>query len=517
MCTISKKLICLFMLLTISSVSWAFPSVQKINDSVVDSEALTMNGGPYGNEINGLSFQQDAVISHKGYQYVGYYNSARHVCLSRRQLPNGLWQRIEFADYYFASDDAHNTISVGICPNDGTIHIAFDHHVHPLHYRVSQVGVANNPGDVTWDASLFSPIRDYLETGKNVTSLTYPAFFKTPSGDMQMVYRYASSGNGDWILVDYSGTTSKWGNTRKFISHSGTFTDEYNTSTSRCAYPNPYMYGPNGNLHVTWVWREQTQGANHDIMYSCSPDGGTTWLNDKNSDLRLIVNDATAPQTLLRMKKTSADPNVIGMATGDSQTEKLIRVDSPGVTVVNIPRKYGIMNTQAQAVDPQGRIHVAGWHCSDDSYDYAKKQGYDPHLYTWGHPYARRYHHYWRDLNGLWQHHEMKWVAGNRPKLFIKPNGDAFLIYNASRNPENMSSGGLHFSDGDLVIAAATSQSRWTDWKIIHTEPGLFYNEMLADPVRFEQDQILSIMVQESSTVSRQPTKLRILDFSLSK
>jgi BNR repeat-containing family member len=70
---------------------------------------------------------------------------------------------IRFNDYNFKSNDAHNIISIGICPQDGTIHLAFDHHGHSLHYRVSQKGVATDPEKVKWNAVLFSPINSELE------------------------------------------------------------------------------------------------------------------------------------------------------------------------------------------------------------------------------------------------------------------------------------------------------------------------------------------------------------------
>jgi len=126
--------------------------------------------------------------------------------------------------------------------------------------------------------------------------------------------------------------------------------------------------------------------------------------------------------------------SVVGRATGDSATEKLITLDSPGVKVVDIGRYYGLMNDQAQAVDSQGRVHLVMWHCSDDSYAYTASQGYTS-TGTWEHAIARRYNHYWRDTSGQWHHYEMPWIAGSRPKLFIRQNGDAFLIYQSVRNP----------------------------------------------------------------------------------
>ncbi|WP_100612800.1 BNR-4 repeat-containing protein [Confluentibacter lentus] len=82
---------------------------------------------------------------------------------SRRKLPLGAWETIEFLDYDFQSDDLHNVVSMGICLNDGTIHLAFDHHVHPLHSRVSKKDLATNPESEAWSTASFGPIIDELE------------------------------------------------------------------------------------------------------------------------------------------------------------------------------------------------------------------------------------------------------------------------------------------------------------------------------------------------------------------
>ena len=151
-------------------------------------------------------------------------------------------------------------------------------------------------------------------------------------------------------------------------------------SESRCSYPNGYDYGPRGNLHATWVWRESSQGSNHDLMYAYSQDRGKTWCNNRGEAL----------------------PGPPG-------------VGSPAVKVADISRAHGLMNTHGQAVDSQGRIHAVMWHCTDQSLEAA---GSKPGQQRWGPPEARRYHHYWRDGGAVWHHTELPMVAGNRPKVF---------------------------------------------------------------------------------------------------
>ena len=463
LCLLQAMLLC-----GLSPDSRAELAVTKVGDSVVDAKALTVRGH-YGPLMNGLSFQQDAVVTHANHQYVAYYDAQRRVCIARRKLPAGDWKVIRLGDYAFRSVDAHNTISMGICPKDGTIHLSFDHHGHTLHYRVSRKNAATRPETVTWTASLFGPVISQLEKGKRVTRVTYPRFWQTPEGTLQFCYRIGGSGNGDRVLVDYEPKTGAWENTRRIDSGAGGFQDALGKSSSRCSYPNGYDYGPRGRLHVTWVWRERSQGSNHDIMYAYSEDRGKTWRGNTGE--------------------------IVG---------KIVNINSPGITVVKIPRGRGLMNTQAQAVDAQGRIHVVMWHCTEQT----------PKAATWGSPDARRHHHYWRDPSGVWHHAELPGRPGSRPKLFMDAESNAYLIYNARRAPDDRAKLVLP-PRGDLTIAAATATSQWKDWKIIHVEKGPFLNEMLGDRVRWKSQGVLSVMVQESAAKPGEPTRLRIIEFSL--
>jgi hypothetical protein len=458
---VKRALLPLLLSLILSACAGTDIKITKTGDRVVDPMALTLDGSRWGMAINGKSFQQDALITHMGYQYLTYYDAQRNVCLSRRKLPAEPWETIRFTDYLFQGNDAHNTISIGICPNDGTIHLAFDHHGHPLHYRVSHEGVATTPGSQTWDTSLFSPVLGELEQGKPI-KITYPRFFQVPDGELQFCYRRGGSGGGDRMLVDYNSGEGKWENTRQIDSGEGLFEDDMGESSSRCSYPNGYTYGSNGKLHATWVWRETPSDPNHDLIYVYSEDKGRTWLNNEGHE-------------------TNGPPGI----------------KSPGIVVIDIPRSLGLMNTHGQAVDSKGRIHAVMWHCTEET---LRAEGSKPGEHRWGLDSAHRYHHYWRDEEGSWQHRELPWVSGSRPKLFIDERDNTYLLYE---------------KEGNLEIASASSKAGYSDWRVVYVEQGPFVNEMLGDPQRWTQEGILSVMVQDSPENPSEPTPLRILDFQI--
>ena len=71
------------------------------------------------------------------------------------------------------------------------------------------------------------------------------------------------------------------------VTGEGTF----DTSTSRCAYPNSVRYGPGARLHLSWCWRENPPDepldlrTNHDLCYAYSDDFGRTWKNNLGAEI----------------------------------------------------------------------------------------------------------------------------------------------------------------------------------------------------------------------------------------
>lgn len=473
-------------LMIIVQSAWAsLADVSKVKSFLVDASALTVTGD-YGAAINGQAFQEEMIWSHNGWQYIGYYNAARHVCLTRRKLPAGDFERIEFADYDFKSNDAHNTISLGICANDGTVHLAWDHHAESLHYRVSQPGVANHPEKIKWSAELFAPVRGWLMTNQPVDKVTYPTFFATPDGELQMSFRIGRSGAGDWMLADYRAAGHAWENLRQIDSGRGDFVFNGTTNSHRSSYPNRYQYGSDGKLQLTWVWRESALGANHDLNYAASADGGFTWQNNSG-----------------QLVATSASP---------AKASSTMSIATTGLVVELISPANALMNTQAQAIDSQGRVHVVMWHCNGETLTGASSAGVVTDK-NWGAPEARRYHHYWRESDGVWRHFEIPGEVGTRPQLLMDKNDDALLIFTRRESGAHWGKG-IYFEKGHLIILKATAKSGWHDWREVAQVAGSFLGEAQVDAYRFKKDGVLSVAMQDSPVKPGAASALKVWDFS---
>jgi hypothetical protein len=345
-----------------------------------------------------------------------------------------------------------------------------------MNYRLSRKGVTTNPDKVEWASYLFTEVSDSLTSEKPLQTVTYPRFIHKPDGGLQFCYRAGGSGNGSRTLVDYNPITGTWENSRKIDTGEGYYKDYLGESTARSSYPNGYTYGPKGVLHTTWVWRESTQGANHDLMYAFSNDYGKTWVNNFND-------------------------SILGTIT----------IHSPGTKVVDISRKYALMNTHGQAIDNKGRIQRVLWHTAIAQNPDLANPAYAP----WAEPIDRYYYHYWRNEFGKWIHNRIPGRVGNRPKLLLDKKNNVYLIYGENIEPQEWEQS-LYFKNAKLVIMGASSSANWRDWKLIHVEEGPFLNEMLFDFERWTRDGILSIIVQETAVNTNKST-LRVIDFRTRK
>ena len=410
-----------------------------------DGEVLLTNAGltivSYGGYLNGESFQQDGIVSYNGYQYAAFWNTSRHVVLARKALPSGTWSTLEFTDYSLSADDAHNTISLGICPKDGTLHLSFDHHSNNLHYRKSVAGLLANPSTLAWAAASFSAVSSSLVGSTTVALVTYPRFVTEPDGNkMLFEARIGTSGSGDEYLWEYDAATHAWTSLGMYIS---------GTIDSINAYPHGLSYTRGGSrLHMSWCWRETPDAStNHDLLYIYSDDHGRTWKNN--------VGAAVA-------------------STGSSFVSK----NSSGIKVWTINQNRGLINQEHMAVDAAGIVHVLLSHmpdsqADDSSFDSARNKS--------------QFFDYWRAASGTWTRTAMGLpvVASFRGKLAISSSNNVYAVL------------------PDLRIAAASAASGFATWVVLNiADSGRFFSDPLIDTARLAAEDKLTISYPQKSSSS---------------
>lgn len=223
------------------------------------------------NSVNANILRHNSLVSHEGFQYVGYYDGDGHVVLAKRALGSAKWE-IRRTDLTGNARDAHNTINLMI-DGAGYLHLSWDHHVHPLRYCRSVA-----PGSLELTDKL--PM-----TGEKESRVTYPEFYRLPDGDLLFFYRDGASGRGDVMINHYCVRSKRW--TRRqdaFIDGEGL----------RNAY---WQVGIDARsvIHLSWVWRDTGNVAtNHDMAYAKSEDGGKTWLKTNGERYELPITAANA-------------------------------------------------------------------------------------------------------------------------------------------------------------------------------------------------------------------------------
>ena len=440
---------------------------------------------PYGRSINGVSFQTDNIVTVDGYQYATWYRASgwnqEDLMLARRDLAGTTWEVFDTGKELNNGDnnwDAHCVSSIGIS-GDGRVHVAWDMHNNTLRYMNTATGVTSPGG--TWDASILNAERSSLNIGGTTfPDVTYPRYITKPSGDMILTFRIGSSGNGNMYFATYDAGTGLWDTPHQIINGTNSiwYHDPVNWSDNRNAYLNGLSVGPDGNLHVTWTWREEaTGGSNHDICYAYSDDGGDTWRN----------NDGT----------------VVGTVGSP------IDLNSPDITVVSMDRTNTLMNQQTQAVDGDGRVHTIMWHADDAHANSVSGFTAAPAAYF----------HYFRDpTTGVWTRRELPTdhPVGSRPDMAYDQDGNVYVAYLSPGAGDGV--GVLdYYTDGDLIIAGATKAANYTDWSILVDDTRDFASEPFIDQNRLLEDGILSVFVQENddANTGRTGTPLHVLEYQI--
>lgn len=218
--------------------------VEMVDEGRVAEDGLWLTRRQFGYRI---SPHGDCIKIHKGYIFVTWYQGGldvRNVWLSRKKIGGDTWKHIRFPHRHvmFRKDknlpeekrkgDSHNTIAVGICPKDDTVHLLYDLHAYTpsdfkndyFNYNISKKGAAVVP-DKEWKADLFFPKQNFLnkeiEKKKKDTYFraTYPGFFTTQEGDLVVKWRVGGHTNASMRLTKYNGEA--WGPTKIWNQCSG--------------------------------------------------------------------------------------------------------------------------------------------------------------------------------------------------------------------------------------------------------------------------------------------------------
>jgi hypothetical protein len=194
---------------------------------------------------------QFALLTHAPFQFVAFYDDQRRLTVAQRKLDERKWTFNILPDT--TGWDSHNYLVLA-ADDDGYLHLSGDMHAVPLKYfRTAK----------SWDASTFQPVEGM--TGSNELSCTYPEFFRGAKDELVFTYRDGRSGNGNQIFNAYDPKTKTWARLLDKPLTDG--------EGRRNAYFVGPVKGPDGWLHLAWVWRESPDASsNHHLSYARSRD-----------------------------------------------------------------------------------------------------------------------------------------------------------------------------------------------------------------------------------------------------
>ncbi len=233
--------------------------------------SIVADGGWANNSVNTVVFRKNSLVSFQDTQYASFYDASQYVVLAKRKLGSKVWQTVR-TPYKGDATDAHKCICIMV---DGAnyLHVTWGHHNQPLNYCRSVA-----PGSLQLTAKL-----SMINTKES--RVTYPEFFRLPSGDLLFFYRDGESGNGNIVLNRYSIKAKQWTRVQdNLIDGEGQRNAYWQITTDT-----------QGTLHISWVWRETPDVAsNHDMCYACSKDGGLTWQRSTGEKYKLPITAANA-------------------------------------------------------------------------------------------------------------------------------------------------------------------------------------------------------------------------------
>ncbi len=318
-------LLCFMLVISLSALAQVKLETEiKITDEVMYFDGKRVSTSTTTNSTTGydyvygpaLSPHGDCIKSYGGFVFMTWYRGGkedRHVMLSRYNKATGVLKTIEFPHQHTGFKgrwwigETHNTIAIGICPKDETIHMVYDMHRNGtiasladdyLRYSYSIANAATVPDeDFTIDLFVQSPNDNYkhlsfpgINDDNTTKLLTYPAFMTNDEGDLFMKNRFGFDRNSKLLFAKYDG--KDWeGYTDFNRSNATSFGNAYNWG----------IYGDikylNGKIRIGFHQRANIRDDRYLYQngfyyaYSDDPNGLTQWKNHKGEPFaRPLVN-----------------------------------------------------------------------------------------------------------------------------------------------------------------------------------------------------------------------------------
>ncbi len=201
---------------------------------------------------SGVGVLFDAVYDDH-FLYLGYFNAERNFAVAAYDRQTHVWQRVALADK-FGGWDNHNAIALAL-DHAGNLHLAGDMHATPMVYAHTV-----QPGHLDGLTLTNRMI------GSAEERTTYPTWIDLPDGRLAFMYRSGVSGAGSDLVNVFDG--SRW----QRLAAGALFAVPAG-SASASAYPTDPVRGPDGYIHVAWVWRRTADAStSFQVAYARSRD-----------------------------------------------------------------------------------------------------------------------------------------------------------------------------------------------------------------------------------------------------
>jgi hypothetical protein len=394
--------------------------------------AIELGNAWSANTVNTAIFRHHGVLTRGRYQFCAFHMDGRRLRLARRDLESGELSRHDLDGEYRLAD-AHNSISLGI-DREGVLHLAYDHHASRLRYRRAKRPLC---------------VQDWGEetpmSGQHEETVTYPAFLVSSGGPLLMLYRDGHADRGTALLKEYSESSAAWID-RETAVLSGAQQQPWTSN----AYWNHPAFGPDGELHLAFVWRthcigEEQRLNNVDIGYARSPDHGRNWFSTRGQPFRLPITQVNAE------------------------------------TAWAVPPGSNLINQSGMAVDVHGRPHVVFYADDPDGVPQYRHLWFDGR--EWKHSLiSARTKPFTLTGSGTLQ------IPVSRPEIVIDAACRVYVIYRGDLT-------GDHMAVQRLLPPAYLPDP--ADIKLLWQEP-LGFAEPVIDRLRWAQDGVLSMLIQKN-------------------